>query len=47
MQYNLVVVVGIIGGGEKFLYKMVRSQKPPLSAPYEQQQHYSPIKVPV
>jgi hypothetical protein len=35
MRYNLVVVVmSIIGGGENFLYRMVRSWKPPLSAPY-------------
>jgi hypothetical protein len=35
VRYDLVVVVmSIIGGGEKFSYGMVRSQKPPLSAPY-------------
>ena len=35
VRYDLVMVVGIIGGGEKFLYRIVRSQKPPLSAPYD------------
>ena len=36
VRYDLVVVVmSIVGGGEKFLYGMVRSQKPPLSAPYD------------
>ena len=35
VRYNLVVVVGIIGGGKKFLYRMVRSRKLLLSAPYE------------
>ena len=35
VRYDLVVVViGIMGGGEKFLYRMVRSRKQPLSAPY-------------
>ena len=47
VRYDLVVVVGIVGGGKKFLYGMVRSRKPLLSAPYEQQQHYSPIKAPI
>jgi len=47
VRYDLVVVVGIIGGSKKFLHRMVRSQKLPLSAPYEQQQHYSPIKAPI
>jgi len=47
VRYDLVVVVGIVGGSEKFLHGMVRSRKPLLSAPYEQQQHYSPIKAPV
>ena len=48
VRYDLVVVVGIMGGSEKFLYRMVRSQKQlPLSAPYKQQQHYSPIKAPI
>jgi hypothetical protein len=28
----VVVVIGIVGGGEKFSYGMVRSQKPLLSA---------------
>jgi len=27
--------MGIVGGGEKFSYGMVRSRKPPLSAPYD------------
>ena len=36
VRYDLVVVVIIIiGGGENFLYRMVRSQKPLLSAPYD------------
>jgi hypothetical protein len=36
VRYNLVVVViSIIGGSEKFSYGMVRSRKPPLSAPYD------------
>jgi hypothetical protein len=36
IQYDLVVVVmSIIGSGEKFSHGMVRSQKPPLSAPYD------------
>jgi hypothetical protein len=36
VQYNLVVVViSIIGSGENFLHRMVRSQKPPLSALYD------------
>ena len=36
VQYDLVVVViSIIGGSEKFSYRMVRSRKPPLSAPYD------------
>ena len=36
VRYDLVVVVGIVGGGEKFLYRMVRSRKQLLlSAPYE------------
>jgi hypothetical protein len=36
VRYDLVVVViSIIGGGEKFSHGMVRSQKPPLSAPYD------------
>jgi hypothetical protein len=36
VRYDLVVVVmSIIGSGEKFLYRIVRSQKPPLSAPYD------------
>ena len=35
VRYDLVVVVmSIIGGGEKFLYRIVRSRKLPLSAPY-------------
>ena len=34
VRYDLVVVVGIVGGGEKFSHGMVRSRKPPLSAPY-------------
>ena len=36
VRYDLVVVVmSIVGGGEKFLYGMVRSRKPLLSAPYD------------
>ena len=36
MRYDLVVVViSIVGGSENFLYRIVRSQKPPLSAPYD------------
>jgi hypothetical protein len=36
VRYDLVVVVmSIMGSGEIFLYGMVRSQKPPLSAPYD------------
>ena len=36
VRYDLVVVVmSIVGGGEKFSYGMVRSRKPPLSAPYD------------
>ena len=36
VRYDLVVVVvSIVGSSEKFLYGMVRSQKPPLSAPYD------------
>jgi hypothetical protein len=36
VRYDLVVVViSIVGSGEKFSYGMVRSQKPPLSAPYD------------
>jgi hypothetical protein len=36
VRYDLVVVVmSIVGGSEKFSYGMVRSQKPPLSAPYD------------
>ena len=35
VRYDLVVVViSIVGGSEKFLYRMVRSRKPLLSAPY-------------
>jgi hypothetical protein len=35
VRYDLVVVVmSIVGSGEKFLYGIVRSRKPPLSAPY-------------
>jgi hypothetical protein len=35
IQYDLVVVVmGIIGSGENFSYRIVRSQKPPLNTPY-------------
>jgi len=35
VRYDLVVVViSIMGGGEKFSHGMVRSRKPPLSAPY-------------
>ena len=35
VRYDLVVVViGIVGGGEKFSHGMVRSRKQPLSAPY-------------
>jgi len=34
VQYDFVVVVAsVIGGGEKFLYGMVRSRKPPLMVP--------------
>ena len=47
VRYDLVVVVDIIGGGKKFSHGMVRSRKPLLSAPYEQQQYYSPIKAPI
>jgi hypothetical protein len=36
VRYDLVVVViSIIGSSEKFSYRMVRSRKPPLSAPYD------------
>ena len=36
VRYDLVVVViSIMGGGEKFSHGMVRSQKPLLSAPYD------------
>jgi hypothetical protein len=36
VRYDLVVVViSIMGGSEKFSYRIVRSQKPPLSAPYD------------
>ena len=36
VRYDLVVVVmSIVGGGEKFSHGMVRSRKPPLSAPYD------------
>jgi hypothetical protein len=36
VQYNLVVVVmSIMGGGEKFSHRIVRSRKPPLSALYD------------
>ena len=36
VRYDLVVVVmSIMGGGEKFSHGMVRSRKPPLSAPYD------------
>ena len=36
VRYDLVVVViSIIGGGEKFSHRMVRSRKLPLSAPYD------------
>jgi len=36
VQYDLVVVVmSIMGGGEKFSHGMVRSRKLPLSAPYD------------
>ena len=36
VRYDLVVVVmGIVGGGEKFSHGMVRSRKPPRSAPYD------------
>jgi hypothetical protein len=36
VRYDLVVVViSIMGGGEKFSHRIVRSRKPPLSAPYD------------
>jgi hypothetical protein len=36
IQYDLIVVViSIIGNSEKFSYRIVKSQKPPLSAPYD------------
>jgi hypothetical protein len=36
VRYDLVVVViSIMGGGEKFSHGIVRSQKPPLSTPYD------------
>jgi hypothetical protein len=36
VRYDLVVVVmSTVGGGEKFSHGMVRSRKPPLSAPYD------------
>jgi hypothetical protein len=36
VRYDLVVVaMSIIGGSKKILYRMVRSQKPLLSAPYD------------
>ena len=47
VRYDLVVVVGIMGGGERFLHGIVRSRKLLLSAPYKQQQYYSPIKAPI
>ena len=36
VRYDLVVVViSIMGGSKKFSYRMVRSRKPLLSAPYD------------
>ena len=41
----VVVVVSIVGGSEKFLYRIVRSQKPLLTVPpYDNSYYYFPTR---
>ena len=42
---DLVVVVSVVGGSEKFSYRIVRSRKPLLTIPlYDNSYYYSPTR---